>query len=149
MKRTFALATAIVAALAFAGQANAGEWRHHRGHHVDKRLAAVAIGTSAAATVGYFAINDWKWKWNNGSSLTSLAAYGATTMGCAAVAPMVATVVLNRPLTMREGHTLIGSCVVPIIGGWLVSEAYDAHPNWEPATAPAPRARRHHRHAMK
>ena len=58
---------------------------------------------------------------------------GLTTIGCAAVSPMVATVVLNRPLTMREGHVLIGSCMIPIVGGWLVNEAYDAHPEWEPA----------------
>jgi hypothetical protein len=50
---------------------------------------------------------------------------------------MVATVVLGRPLTQREAHVMIGSCVVPIVGGWLVNEAYEAHPEWEPAAAPA------------
>jgi hypothetical protein len=48
-----------------------------------------------------------------------------TTIGCAATAPMVATVALNRPLKYREAHILIGSCVIPIIGGWLVNEAYN------------------------
>ncbi len=46
-----------------------------------------------------------------------------TTIGCMAVAPIVGTVVLNRPLTLREGQVLAGSCVVPIIGGWLVNAA--------------------------
>jgi hypothetical protein len=30
----------------------------------------------------------------------------------------------------------MGSCVVPIVGGWPVNEAYEAHPEWEPAGAP-------------
>ena len=40
---------------------------------------------------------------------------------------MVGTLVLNRPLTYREAHTLIGSCVIPIVGGWLVDQAYRNH----------------------
>ena len=132
MKRSFALAAAAIAAFAFTVQAaNAGGRRH-----IDKRITAVAIGTGAASTAAYFAINDWKWKWDNGSGLTSLGAWGVTTMGCAAVSPMVATVVLNRPLTNREAGVLIGSCVLPIIGGWLVNEAYNAHPEWEPGYKP-------------
>ena len=108
-------------------------------------LTAVAIGVGAASTATYFAINDWHWNgWNNGS-FTSLGAWGVTTMGCAAVSPMVATVVLNRPLSYREAHILIGSCVIPIVGGWLVNEAYNANPQWEPEPQEAPR---HHRHAQ-
>ncbi len=129
MKRTLALAAAIVAAFALTVQAaDAGSRRH-----VDKRINAVAIGVGAASTAAYFAINDWKWSgWNNSSGLTSLGAWGATTMGCAAVSPIVATVVLNRPLTYREAHILIGSCVVPLVGGWLVNEAYKHHVLWAP-----------------
>ena len=73
-----------------------------------------------------------------------------TTIGCAALSPMVATVLLDRPLTQREAGVLVGSCVIPIIGGWLVNAAYDAHPDWDPAYRPPhpPRhwkTRRHHR----
>ena len=39
---------------------------------------------------------------------------------------------LNRPLTYREAHILIGSCVIPIVGGWLVNEAYNHHVLWAP-----------------
>jgi hypothetical protein len=130
MKRRFALAAAVIAAFAFTTQAaNAGS-----GRHVDKRVKAVAVGAGVASTVAFFAINDWKWKgWDNGSGLTRLGAYGVTTLGCAVVSPMVATVVLNRPLTNREAGVLLGSCVIPVIGGWLVNEAYNANPSWEPA----------------
>jgi len=132
MKRSLALVAAVVAAFTFTVQnANAGG----RGH-LDKRIKAVEIGTGIAATAAYFAINNWKWRWDNSSSLTSLGAYGATTLGCAVVAPMVATVVVNRPLTQREGHVLIGACVVPIVGGWLVNYAYNTHPEWEAGQAP-------------
>ena len=61
---------------------------------------------------------------------------------------MVATVVMHRPLTQREGHVLIGSCVVPIIGGLLVNAAYDAHPGWDPAPAPEKHWRKK-RHAKR
>jgi hypothetical protein len=143
MNRKFALIAAVIAAFAFASQSAEAGGRHHG----NKRLAAVAIGVGAASTATYFAINNWRWNgWNNGSGLTRLGAWGVTTVGCAAVSPMVATVVLNRPLTMREAHVLIGSCVVPIIGGWLVNEAYAAHPDWEPAPVTPVRK---HRHAKK
>jgi len=137
MIRKFVIFAAAATAVAFSCQSADAHWRHHRHHRPDARLAAVSIGVGAASTAAYFGINDWRWKWhNNGSGLTSLAAWGATTVGCIAVAPIVATVVLDRPLTQREAGVLAGSCIVPIIGGWLVNAAYDAHPEWDPASAP-------------
>ena len=142
MKRSLALAAAVIAAFAFSMQtADAGGRRH-----VDKRVTAVAIGAGVASTAAYFALNDWKWKWQDGRYFTQLGAYTATTMGCAALSPMVATVVVNRPLTMREGHVLIGSCVIPIIGGWLVNEAYNNNPHWEAGSKPV---KKHHRKMAK
>jgi hypothetical protein len=128
MTRKFAVLAAAIVAFAFTAQAaNAGHRRH-----IDHRIKAVAIGVGAASTAAFFALNDWHWKWDSArNNITSLGAWGATTLGCAAVSPMVATVVLNRPLSNREAGILIGSCVVPIVGGWLVNEAYAAHPEWE------------------
>jgi hypothetical protein len=142
MNRKFAFAAALVAAFTFAAQsAQAG------GHHDRKKLAAVAIGVGAASSAGFFALNNWRWNgWDsNGTAggLTRLGAWGVTTMGCAAVSPMVATVVLNRPLTMREAHILVGSCVVPIVGGLLVNAVWDAHPEWEAGSVPPHKMRRH------
>lgn len=132
MKRSLALAAAVIAAFALTmPTADAGGSRN-----VDKRVKAVAIGMGVASTAAYFALNDWKWKWQDGRYFTQLGAYAATTMGCAAISPMVATVVVNRPLTQREGHVLIGSCVIPIVGGWLVNEAYNNNPQWEPGAKP-------------
>lgn len=128
MKRIVALAVALVAALTFSMQTAEAGGRHQ----VDKRLKVVAVGTGAAATAAYFAINEWHWKWQDGIFPGQWGAIAGTTLGCAAVSTMVGTVVVKRPLTQREGHVLIGSCVVPIIGGYLVNAAYNANPQWEP-----------------
>jgi hypothetical protein len=145
MTKKLAIFAAAVAALAFTCQgAQAGGG--HR--HVGKRLTAVAIGVGAASTATFFAINDWRWNgWNNSSGLTRWGAWGLTTIGCAAVSPMVATVVLKRPLTQREAGIMIGSCVIPIVGGWLVNEAYNAHPAWD--TTPQPPRHWKKKHAKK
>ena len=142
MIRKLAIFAAAIAALGFTAQtADAGGRRH-----VDKRITAVAIGVGAASTATFFAINDWRWNgWDNSSGLTRLGAWGLTTVGCAAVSPMVATLVVNRPLKYREAHILIGSCVVPIIGGWLVNEAYNAHL----ITAPDEKVKKKRRYAKK
>jgi hypothetical protein len=145
MNRKFAIFAAVIAAFAFTAQAaNAGSRRH-----IDKRLAAVSIGVGAASTAGFFALNDWHWKWDSARhGITSLGAWGATTIGCAALSPMVATVVLNRPLTYREAHILVGSCLIPVIGGWLVNEAYNHHVLWAPDEQPV-RKKHWKRHARK
>ena len=59
-----------------------------------------------------------------------------TTVGCMATAPMVATVALKRPLKYREAHILIGSCLIPFVGGWLVNEAYNNGWLWAPDEKP-------------
>jgi putative flippase GtrA len=146
MNRKFVVFAALVAAFAFTSQAAQA---HGPRHHDKTKLAAVAIGVGAASTAGFLALNNWRWNgWDtngSGHGLTRLGAYGATTMACAAVSPMVATVVLERPLTMREAHTLIGSCVVPIVGGLIVNAIWDANPQWEAGAAPV----RHVRHMKK
>jgi len=134
MSKKFVVFAALIAALALTCQSADAKWRKH--HHTDKRLVAVEVGVGAASTAAYFGINNWNWNgWNNSSGLTRLGAWGVTTIGCAALSPIVATAVVNRPLTQREAGVLIGSCVLPIVGGWLVNAAYDAHPDWEPQPA--------------
>lgn len=146
MNRKFIVFAALIVAFAFTSQTAQA---HGPRHHDKKKLAAVAIATGAASTAAFFSLNNWRWNgWDtNGSAggLTRLGAWGATTMGCAAISPMVATVVLQRELTMREAHVLVGSCVVPIIGGLVVNAIWDANPQWEPAKP----MHRHHRHGKK
>ena len=142
MRKYLSLLVVTLAALALLCQS--ADARHKRAHvhvykHADGRLTTVAIGAGVASTAAFLAINNWHWNnWNNSSGLTSWGAWGVTTLGCAAISPIVATVVVQRELTFREAHVLIGSCVIPIVGGWLVNAAYDANPQWEPR-------RKHHR----
>jgi hypothetical protein len=147
MNRKLAIVAAVIAAFAFTCQGADAKSRRH----VDKRITAVAIGVGAASTAAYFAINNWKWNsWDNSSGLTRWGAWGVTTMGCAALSPIVATAVLDRPLSYREAHVLIGSCVIPIVGGWLVNEAYNHHVLWAPDEEPGTKHhRRHHHHHHK
>jgi hypothetical protein len=139
MNRKLAIFAAVIAAFAFACQSADAKSRRH----VDPRLEAVAIGVGAASTATYFALNNWNFShWDSGrAGITSLGAWGITAVGCSALSPIVATAVLNRPLKYREAHILVGSCLVPFVGGWLVNEAYNAH--W--LTAPDEKVGRHHR----
>jgi hypothetical protein len=129
MTRFFACAVAAAAVFSVLLQpANASDRRH------DKRTLAVASTVvGAGTTAGYFALNDWNWKWDSARhGITQTGAIAFTTIGCMALSPMVGTVVLNRPLTYREAHVMMGSCLIPFIGGWLVDQAYEHHVLWAP-----------------
>lgn len=145
MNRKFVIFAAIIAAFAFVAQsAEAGGRRH-----IDKRIRAVEVGVGAASTAAFFALNDWNWTWDaSRHGVSALGAYGATTLGCAALSPIVATAVIKRPLTYREAHVMMADCVVPIVGGWLVNKAYSQHILWAPDEEPV-RKKHHKRHAMK
>jgi hypothetical protein len=127
MNRRLAVLAAVIVAFALTAQnAKAGD------DHL--KLKAVSIGVGAATTAGYFAIGGWKWdSWRYNSGLTRLSATVATTIGCMALTPIVSTAVLNRPLTIREAHVMTADCLIPFVGGWLVNQVWDAHPEWEPA----------------
>lgn len=90
-------------------------WSHGR----DPRLTTVSMGVGAAAAVTSYVMVK-----KHGNPPTRHfsygAAYGVTTFGCMVVYPMVATVVINRPLTPREAYVGMADCAVPFIGGWIV-----------------------------
>jgi len=150
MNRKLAVFAAAVAAFAFtASGAQAGGYKHHHHRHLDHRLKVVSIGVGAASTAAYFGINNWHWRWQNNAALSQGGAIALTTVGCMALSPIVGTIVVNRELTMREAHVMIASCVVPVIGGWLVEAAYDAHPEWEAGVHPHKAPHHHHKKAKK
>jgi hypothetical protein len=86
---------------------------------------------------------------SNGGAIT------LTTIGCMAIAPMIATALADRPLTYREAGELVVGCAIPIVGPLIVDALYDAHPEWEhvhpvkarylPPTKARHVPRRHHR----
>jgi hypothetical protein len=128
-----------VALAAFAFFARGADAHSHK--KIDPRLTVTSIGVGAASTATFFAISHGK-HWHNGP-LASGTAWGLTTIGCMAVSPIVATAVLDRPLSYREAHVLLASCVLPVVGGWLVNEAYNNGTLWAPDEKPA---RKHHHH---
>jgi hypothetical protein len=142
MNRKIAVFAAAVAAFAFTATAAQAAHRHK-----DFRLKAVSIGVGAASTAAYFGFNNWHWKWQGNAVISQGGAIAITTVGCMAVSPIVGTIVVNRELTQREAHVMAASCIVPIVGGWLVNAAYDAHPEWEPGAKPH-KMRHHHKKKM-
>jgi peptidoglycan/LPS O-acetylase OafA/YrhL len=104
-----------------------------RNPKIDQRVATVGLVVGLGSTAAYFIAKD-----GHG---TDWGAYGVATAGCMVLAPMVAAAfVPERQLTTREVLTMEGSCVIPIIGGFLVNALFDANPQWE-----APRVARAHR----
>jgi hypothetical protein len=129
MSRKFVVLAAAVAAFVFTTQAASAGQRKP----VDPVIGAVNFWVGGAWTAAYFGINHWDTKWNAASAgISNGGAMVGTTIGCMATAPMVATVALNRPLKYREAHILMGSCLIPVIGGWVVNEAYNNGWLWAP-----------------
>jgi hypothetical protein len=119
----------VVAALALLCQgADAGTRRHHHG---DPRLTAVGIGVGVGSTAVYFALRDWRRHPRPFHGISQGGAFAASTFACAALSPIVGTIVVQRELTMREAYVMTADCVIPFVGGWLMNKAFDAHPQWE------------------
>lgn len=119
---------------------NAWTWLFGR---QDPRLTVTGIGLGIGADAGYLALQK-RHGMLRMRTATPLAAFGLTTVGCAAAFPIVGTLWLNRPLTTREVYTGMADCVVPFVGSWLVEAAYHGQP-WYEGT-PAPSMGHHHRH---
>jgi len=94
----------------------------------DPRLTATEIAVGAGSTAGYFALRHkygpTKIYPTTTRLATPLAAYGMTTIGCAAAFPIIGTLWLNRPLTTREVYRGMADCVVPFVGSWVMDYAY-------------------------
>jgi len=133
MFRKFVVLAAAVAAFVFTAQAASAGQRKP----VDPVIDATNFLVGAAWTAALFGINHWDTKWDSArAGISSTGAIVGTTLGCMATAPMVATVALNRPLKYREAHILVGSCLIPIVGGWVVNEAYNNGWLWAPDEKP-------------
>ncbi len=145
MKRLFST-IAVIAAMALTSQSADAAGRGAPAK-MDPQLVTVGIATGVAATVGFFALNNWTWNsnWNAATStpgLTVGGAYALTSVGCAVAAPMIGTVVVKRPLTAREANLLITGCFIPIVGPLVLNAVYDANPQWFAPPAPVRGARR-------
>lgn len=123
MKRSFAVIAAALAAVAMTCSTADAHWRKG-----DPRVKQVEVGAAIASTATYLSLVGWHHRHSVGYGW---GVYGAVTAGCVVLSPFIATMAVHRPLTNREVGVLVGSCVVPVIGGWLVDQAYEAHPEWD------------------
>lgn len=137
MKRWLGLLTAIAAVTVLLCQS--ADARVLKRNKDDPRLFWSGLAVGAVTTAGYFALRDWKWKDPPNAKVSDGGAMVITTIGCMALSPIVGTIVVQRELTLREAYVMTADCVVPFVGGWLMSKAFDNHPEWE---ASGKRARR-------
>jgi hypothetical protein len=129
MKRWMGIVTVVVMAMALLS--HGAEARVLKRNKDDPRLFWSGLAVGAGMTAGYFALRDWKWKDPPNARVSNGGAMVLTTVGCMALAPIVGTIVVQRELTMREAYVMTADCVIPFVGGWLMSQAFDAHPEWE------------------
>lgn len=92
---------------------------------MDPKLAVSNLAVSLASTGAYFALED------GGTMISDKGgAWGATTIGCLAVSPIVGTLVVQRELTQREVFVTTAGCILPIVGPWLMNRSFD-HFGWD------------------
>jgi hypothetical protein len=92
----------------------------------DPKLATSNLVVGGGATAAYFALRNGHSGWHGGHGTSSAGfAYGATAIGCAALSPIVGTLVVNRPLTTREVFISTANCAVPFVGGWVMNAWFD------------------------
>jgi hypothetical protein len=107
-QRKISVAIAALAALALTvSAAEAGKRKQ-----IDPTIEAIAFWTGAGSTgisVGFHNL---------------AAGAGVSTVGCVLVSPLAAMAVTKRRLTNREANFMFASCVVPVVGGWLMNEVY-------------------------
>lgn len=101
----------------------------------DPRLAASNFWVGAGATGAYFALRSGHrhdyWGHSRGHGIHGAAgAYVVTSAACAAVSPIVGTIVTQRQLTQREVFVSTANCFVPIIGGWWMNYWFDYY-GWD------------------
>jgi hypothetical protein len=93
----------------------------------DFRLTVVSTAVGLGATAGYFALRHEPIAYRPPTG----AAYGLTTIGCAAAFPIIGTLVVQRALTTREVYVGVANCAIPVVGGWLVEAAFRGQPWYE------------------
>jgi hypothetical protein len=92
----------------------------------DPRLATSNLVVGGGATAAYFGLRSGHSGWHGGHGTSTVGfAYGATAVGCAAVSPIIGTLVVNRPLTTREVFVSTANCALPFVGGWMVNAWFD------------------------
>jgi hypothetical protein len=138
MKKLVCAATLMLAAVSLSAQGAKADWLSGQRDH---RLAVTGFAVGAGSAGAYWALRQ---KGGGYPRITRAGAWGLSTVGCMAVSPIIGGIVTQRELTRREVHVMMASCVVPIIGGWLMNAYFDAHPERDSVPVEAVVVRKHH-----
>ena len=136
-KSLIALATA-VATLGLVGQASTANAFLLNDRSPNVTAGQLIAGLSMSAVYFTQTCNRNFTRCARFDSARSLKWYGLTTVGCFALSPIIGGLLVSanekRELRSSEVFMMVGDCVVPIIGGWLMKAAFDAHPQWDAGT---------------
>ncbi|MGE3146311.1 MAG: hypothetical protein AB7K35_12065 [Pseudorhodoplanes sp.] len=87
----------------------------------DPRLETANVVVGAGSLGAYYVIRHDSPIAHNPAT----AAFVLSTIGCAAASPIIGTLAVNRPLTMREVYVSTGNCFLPFVGGWMMNAWFD------------------------
>ena len=136
-KSLIALATA-VATLGLVGQASTANAFLLNDRSPNVMAGQLIAGLSMSAVYFTQTCNRNFTRCARFDSARSLKWYGLTTVGCFALSPIIGGLLVSanekRELRSSEVFMMTADCVVPIIGGWLMKAAFDAHPEWDAGT---------------
>lgn len=118
-----------------------GYWAQQPWTVRDPKVAASNFWVGAGATGAYFGLRSgWKgtryvrigntYHVQNKGIHGATGAYVATSAACAALSPIVGTIVAQRELTQREVFISTANCFVPFIGGWAMNYWFDYY-GWD------------------
>lgn len=93
----------------------------------DPNLATSNLVVGAGTAVGGYALRESS---RTGGIYSSGGAYVAASAACAAVSPIVGTIVTQRQLTQREVFVSTANCFVPFVGGWAMNYWFDYY-GWD------------------
>lgn len=100
----------------------------------DPKLAASNFWVGAGSTGMYYGLHRTGHHWNGAAKGTGIhsagGAYVAASAACAAVSPIVGTMVAQRELTQREVFVSTANCFAPFVGGWMMNYWFDYY-GWD------------------
>jgi len=96
----------------------------------DPKVAAANTVVAGSATGAYFALRHNHHNVAHSSIRGTTGAFVAASAACAAVSPIVGTIVAQRPLTQREVFVSTANCVVPVVGGMAMNYWFDYY-GWD------------------
>lgn len=114
-----------------------GNWANAPWTVRDPKLAASNFWVGAGSTAFWWGVRRdgtyWNGRYyaNRGTGVHgATGAFLASSAACAAVSPIVGTMIVQRELTQREVFVSTANCFVPILGGWAMNNWFDYY-GWD------------------